>query len=1081
MKRPSHPRSSAQPSLRAGCARYVTLLLVAFILGVSPARAQKASLFEHLNVKNGLSQGTVHTILQDSRGFMWFGTEDGLNRYDGYDIRVFKSVEDDSTTLTDNWIEFLGEDTAGVLWVGTRNAPGVLHRFDRAAESFVRVPRDSVRTEFARESHLFPEVREASGVRWFGLGSDGGGLRRLDPRTGDTTRYLHDPADPNSLGHDEVYSVVRDRIGALWLGTRGGLDRFDEKTGIFTHYRNDPADPRSISDNYAWPILEDRDGILWVGTYQGGLNRFDPAAGTFTRIRHDESDPRSLAGDRLFALAQDASGMIWVGTGDLGVDRFHPGLSNFEHILHDPSDPGSLSSNNILSMYVDRGGTLWVGTRDGLNRWDRRNGKFRVYRHNPADPASIADDQVQVMLEDRSGNLWIGTPSRGLDRFDRKSGTFFHYRNDKNNPRSLPDDRVYALLEDRSGTLWVGTYKGGLARLDRATDTFESFRFDPSDTNGIAVPGVWALLEDRAGRLWVGTLGGGLDRFDRQTKKFIHHRAGAGGDGTLSDNVVVTLLEDRAGRIWVGTVSGLNMYDPAADAFRTYRIRDGLPNELIIGLLEDVSGKIWISTVNGLSRFDPDSGTFRNYDYLDGLQGNEFNQSAYAKDPRTGEMFFGGSNGFNAFRPDRITSNRYVPPIVFSDFTRYNSDDEEGKPIREPGIDTKTRITLSYKDNVTNFEFAALNYFNSYKNQYAYWLEGYTENWIQLGGERRATFTNLDGGDYVLHVKGSNNEGVWNETGATLNITVTPPWWKTRWAYGSYLVLIVAVLYGLRREEINRREQKMRIREAQLQAKAAEAEKRALQAENERQTKELEDARLLQLSMLPKKIPEVPGYEIAVFMKTATEVGGDYYDFNLAPDGELNVAFGDATGHGMQAGTIVTLMKGLFISESSKFEIQKFFNHCSRAIKEIKLGRLYMALTLVRFKGKNVSLSSAGMPPAYLHRKADGSIEEILLKAVPLGAMKSFPYSLYETAMEDGDTLLLITDGLPEQKNAAADMFDYARIIDCFRGGIPETPEEIIRRLVAEGETWMEGVVQEDDITLMVVRKTAGNGLAAAA
>jgi len=225
----------------------------------------------------------------------------------------------------------------------------------------------------------------------------------------------------------------------------------------------------------------------------------------------------------------------------------------------------------------------------------------------------------------------------------------------------------------------------------------------------------------------------------------------------------------------------------------------------------------------------------------------------------------------------------------------------------------------------------------------------------------------------------------------------------------------------------------------------------------------------------------VPGYQIAVFMKTATEVGGDYYDFNLSPDGELNVAFGDATGHGMQAGTIVTLMKGLFISESSKFEIKKFFNHCSRAIKEIKLGRLYMALTLARFNGKNVSLSSAGMPPAYLHRKADGAIEEILLKAVPLGAMKSFPYGLYETSMEQGDTLLLLTDGLPEQKNSAEEMFDYARIIECFRGSIPEAPEEIIRRLVAEGDEWMKGVVQDDDITLMVVRKTADNGTPASA
>ena len=270
----------------------------------------------------------------------------------------------------------------------------------------------------------------------------------------------------------------------------------------------------------------------------------------------------------------------------------------------------------------------------------------------------------------------------------------------------------------------------------------------------------------------------------------------------------------------------------------------------------------------------------------------------------------------------------------------------------------------------------------------------------------------------------------------------------------------------------------MRIREAELQTKAVEAEKRALEAENARKTKELEDARILQLSMLPKELPSYPGYEIAVFMKTSTEVGGDYYDFSRTPGGELNVAFGDATGHGMQAGTIVTLMKGLFLSEASKFEIPKFFNHCSRAIKDIRLGRLFMALTLVRLQGKTVSLSSAGMPPAYLHRKADGAIEEILLKAVPLGSMKSFPYGLHETTMEAGDTLLLMTDGLPEQKNAGEEMFDYARVTECFRKSVEAKPDEIIASLVREGEAWMNGVAQDDDITLMVVRRTADGAAA---
>ncbi|MEK6754778.1 MAG: SpoIIE family protein phosphatase, partial [Bacteroidota bacterium] len=299
---------------------------------------------------------------------------------------------------------------------------------------------------------------------------------------------------------------------------------------------------------------------------------------------------------------------------------------------------------------------------------------------------------------------------------------------------------------------------------------------------------------------------------------------------------------------------------------------------------------------------------------------------------------------------------------------------------------------------------------------------------------------------------------------------VTPPWWRTKWAYGLYAVMVVGFLYTMRRFELNRREQKARVRESELRAKAVEAEKRALQAENERQTKELEDARTLQLSMLPKDVPHLPEYDIAVLMKTATEVGGDYYDFSLAQDGTLNVAFGDATGHGMQAGTIVTLMKGLFLSDASRFDIQTFFNHCSKSIKEIRLERLFMAFTLVRLKGNSVYLSSAGMPPVYLYRKRDGSVEEILLKGMPLGAMKNFPYALHETKLERGDTLLLLTDGLPEQKNASEELFEYARIQQAFSEVGTCQPDEIIAHLVKAGESWMNGATQDDDITLLVIK-----------
>lgn len=1049
--------------------RLIFLIAVCALIFSPATFSQRRYLFEHLAVKQGLSQGSVNCILQDSKGFMWFGTQDGLNKYDGYSVKVFKHNPADSTTLNDNWIVAIAEDKNQTLWIRTLGNPTVLNRFNRATETFTLIPADSVNLTGAHQYIVAWDYNEPNGVRWHGV--NGGGATRFDPATGNTTSYRHNPANPNSLIDDRVCFITGDRDGAIWIGTKGGLDRLDVATGKFTHFRHDEKDPNSLSDNWVWPVFEDRSGTLWVGTYGGGLNRFDRATGKFIRIRHNDFESRGLNGDQLLSIYQDRSGVIWVGLDQQGVDRFHPEIQSFVHYTHEPSNPQSLIDNNVFCMTVDRSGSAWIGTKGGVGRFDRSKNVFTHFKPDATNPKSIGDLLAQCILEDRSGSVWIGMRSSGLERFDPKSGTFTHYRHDPSNPASLSDNLVYALCEDRSGALWIGTYKGGLNRFDRTTGRFISYTHRDSIPGSLAASGVWALCEDHEGALWVGTFGGGLDRFNRDSGTFTHFKHDDNDPKSLSDNIVAVLHEDRAGTLWVGTSAGLNRFDRSTGTFKRYGEREGLPNDALSGILEDGSGNLWLSTNKGLSRFDPKTETFYNYDYNDGLQGNEFNLNAYARDPLTGLMYFGGGNGFNIFHPDSLKKNSYVPPIVLSSFVRYNTDDKAGKPIEDKGIDARSNITLSYKDNVANIEFAALNFYNTFKNQYTYQLEGFSDNWIQLGTDRRATFTNLDGGDYVLRVKGSNNDGVWNNEGASLRITVTPPWWKTRWAYGMYAVFTLSFLFGVRRFEINRREQKTQVRESELRAKAVEAEKRALQAENERKTKELDDARTLQLSMLPREIPKLPDYDIAVYMKTATEVGGDYYDFSLAQDGSLNVALGDATGHGMQAGTIVTLMKGLFVSDAARFDIQTFFNHCSRAIKEIRLGRLFMAFTLVRLKGNSVSFSSAGMPPVYLYRRSSGSVEEVLLKGMPLGAMKNFEYSLHTAELQAGDTLLLLTDGLPEQKNPAAEMFDYQRVQTAFAAAADSSPEEVIAHLSREGERWMGTAQQDDDVTMMVIRK----------
>ena len=1057
----------------AAARRIIGLLSCVFLAIASPdtGRAQGHTVFEHLSVRHGLSQADVNCILQDSRGLMWLGTQDGLNRYDGYSFRVYKHDPGDPRSLNDSWIVSIAETPDGTLWIGTQGNPRSLNRFDRLNETFLQVPTDSAPLKGARISAVRPSYVDAFGETW--SGTIGNGLTRRDPRTGVVTTYRHSPADPGSLADDRVYSVAGDHLGEIWVGTHEGLDRFDRKTGSFVRYTHDEKNPNSLSDNWVWPVFEDRTGVLWVGTMRGGLNRFDRVTERFIHFRHEESDPRSISDDRLWSIYQDSSGLIWVGTAEHGVDRFHPELAPFAHYGHIPSNPASLINNNVVSLFVTRSGVPWIGTRGGLERLDRSTQTFTHYTHDPSRARTIADNTVECIVEDGSGLLWLGTFAGGLDRFDPRTGEFTHFKHDPSDSKSLSDNRIYALSEDRAGVLWVGTYGGGLNSFDRASGTFRRFAHNDTTAGSLGAPGVFALFEDHEGVLWVGTFGGGLDRFDREAGTFTHFRHSEADPGSLSDDVVACLYEDRTGTLWAGTAGGLNRFDRLTGKFRRYTQKEGLPNDVIFGILGDGRGNLWLSTNRGLSEFDPRRELFRNFDDNDGLQGNEFNQGAFGSDPRTGEMYFGGGNGFNLFHPDSVRGNPYVPPVVFSSFTRYNSDDKEGKPIEERGISAKPEIVLSYKDNVAIFEFAALNYYNTFKNEYSYRLEGFNDNWIRLGTDHRATFTNLDGGRYTLHVRGSNNDGIWNDEGASVRLIVTPPWWKTTWAYAAYAFVFLCSLYGIRRFEMNRQAQKAQVRESELRVKATEAEKRALQAENERQTKELEDARQLQLSMLPREVPVLPDFDIAVYTKTATEVGGDYYDFSTAPDGALSVAFGDATGHGMQAGTIVTLMKGLFLSDAARFDIQVFFSHCSRAIKEIRLGRLFMAFTLVRLKGDRLSFSSAGMPPLFLYRENDGSVEEILLKGMPLGAMKNFPYALHDEELRPGDTVLLLTDGLPEQKDASGEMFDYARVQSAFAEVGGRSTEEIIGRLVQEAERWLNGASPDDDITMLVIKKKA--------
>ncbi len=862
-------------------------LLLALLCPAAEVAAQGHRLtFEHLSVEQGLSQATVMTILQDRRGFLWIGTQDGLNRYDGYGFKVYKHDAGDPGSLRSNTIYAILEDSDGVMWIGTWE--GGLHRYDRAAGSFTHFrnrPGDA--TSLSHDT-VRAILQDRHGTLW--IGTVGGGLNRLDgvatdaagTATATFTRYRHDPEDPTSLSDDFVRALYEDRSGALWIGTvSGGLNLLDRATGEFTTYRHEPGDPRSLSSDAVMAILQDQAGNLWITTRDAGLNRFHPD-GTFTTYRHDPGDPMSLSDDRLRALHEQTAGVLWVGTDGGGLNRFEVETGESLRFRHDPGDARSLSSDALLEIYEDPSGTLWLGTEGGgVDRLDLKAQKFALHRHEPGDPSSLGNDFVLSLLEDRAGELWIGTCGGGLDRFDRRTGVFTHYRPDPDDPRSLGSDTVYAILEDRSGNLWCGPSGAGLARFDRATGAFVAYRHDPENPRSLGDDHVMALYEDPAGRLWIGTWTGGLNRLDagslepdRATfTRYVHadgdpgslsgnrvyaihqDREGAlwvsteahglnrldgaslghaGGSfehfvhdeadpGSLSNNDVMVITEDRAGDLWIGTYGGgLNLFDRDSETFDHYDQRHGLANNVVYGILEDASGRLWLSTNQGLSRFDPQTETFRNYDVADGLQGMEFNSGAYHRNAR-GVLYFGGNHGFNAIVPERVTDNPYVPPVVLTSFKKLGEEADLGVAVSEVEA-----ITLGPEDRIVSFEFAALSFTSPYKNRYAYRLEGFHDDWIELGTKRDITLTNLNPGSYVFRVKGSNNDGVWNHEGLAIDLEVLPPFWATWWfRAGSALALglgVVAV-YRIRTRRVKARNRQLEAVNRELEAKNLQLER----------------------------------------------------------------------------------------------------------------------------------------------------------------------------------------------------------------------------------------------------------------
>ena len=827
----------------------------------------KPMRFAHLSVDEGLSQTSVFSMFQDRDGFVWLGTEDGLNRFDGQTVTVYKHDPQDPGSLPHDLVWSIAEDPSGDLWIGTEG--GGLARWNRDTDRFTRFQHDPNDANSLSGDRVRIVLVDAEGAVW--VGTKDAGLTRFEPQTGTFTRFGHSPEDPKSLSHEGVYALLQDRSGRVWVGTEGGLSRFDGAGG-FERFSHDPEDGKSLSGDRIRALVEDDQGTVWVGTLDAGLNELPTGSEGFVRHRHEAKRAGSLADDCVHAVHRDRGGRLWVGTRS-GLDLLQPD-GTFAHYRHDPLNPASLGEDEVMSLLEDRGGVLWAGTRaGGVSRWnpatwafghvasspsgdedglshdyvtsftedtlgrlwvgtmgggldvfDREGGAVGHYRHDPARSGSLSDDRVMALSRGRSGAIWVGTMEGGLNRFDPQTGRFRVYRADETRPGRLSTNGVMSLFEDREGTLWVGTYRGGLNRYDHSSDSFTVYRHDDADPASLSSDIVTCVQEGPGGTIWVGTEGGGLNRLDRRSGEFQSFRHDRSRAASLSDDTVYSLHVDPEGTLWVGTRGGLGRLDSHAPAtgeasFRTYTERDGLPSKVVYGIQPDGMGRLWLSTNMGLARFDPRTETFRDYSRTHGLQSNEFTFGAHFRTTR-GELVFGGPQGFNAFFAETIPTNDNVPPVVLTSFLKSN------RPAHGPTAPfALDDVTLGYKDDVVTFEFAALDYADPGRNRYVYKLEGFDPEWIDLGSVHRVTYTDLGHGEYVLRVKAANNDGVWNEEGLSLPVSVLPPPWRTWWAYLGYALLLAAAavrVVRVQRKKATREAEYRRRLELEVEARTEE-------------------------------------------------------------------------------------------------------------------------------------------------------------------------------------------------------------------------------------------------------------------
>ena len=1060
--------------------RLATLLFI-FLMIISIFSQDLDVQFENISTLSGLSASQAKCIFQDSEGYLWIGTMGGgLNRYDGYSFKVYKNKENDSTSLSQNNIYSIAENQNGDIWIAT--SAGV-SKYIRDSDKF--------KNYFFRE--LFNEISE--------------------------------------LGYYSAYEVFMDSKNRLWVGdSYHGALLYNKNEDVFIPIPQQSKDSIDSLPQIYGDFTEDSNGTIWASGGASGLFWFDESGQVFRPSVMTTKNWRLLKNKELFRINADSENNIWVmTTSDLykyltsSQELVH--LINYEvpnpinggfegELVEDlegnmyavhislpypikfpnlSNKPILLNTKNILStdIFIDSFGIVWISDwsqglykyvptkqsffqlkdnktgkillgsnpindicqslKDSdlmfivskefkwnkINSYNLRNGEFKEY--------DVGDKNIFSMISNVDGTFWVGIWDVGLMKWNPQNGEFKQYFSDPSKTPNLANTSVPSFIKDDKDNLWIGAFNG-LYRMSSDEQNLELIIPEHVITK--------IYLDENI--LWLGTYGSGLIKYNLMTNKMENYQYDKYSN-SVSNNIVWDIYRDSEGFLWIATEGGgLNQFDLRTKEFKVYKENDGLGNDYVAAILTGSNGNLWMSTQSGISQMYKDLKneiSFSNYDVMDGLMNPNFIHPVKAKDDM-GRLYFGGENGLYYFTPQ---NRKTKPPIMhFTDVIINGQSAFDSKDINVTSFNEgELRLELNHEQNTLQIEFIALHFGQPSKNKYSYYLEGYDSDWL-YSSKRDVQYLNLDPGSYNFHLRSANRDGVWTSEELTLSINIGEPWWNTWFAYLVYFGLVIGGLSGVRQFELKRREEN--------------ENKKLLQAENRRKSEELEEARKLQLSMLPKFIPQLPDLNIAVYMKTATEVGGDYYDFHVGLDGTLTVVIGDATGHGMRAGTMVTSSKNLFSSYAENHDIINTFHEMTRCIKNMHLDNLSMCMTMIKISNNRFRMSSAGMPPVYIYRKNTSSVEEYLFEGMPLGTMRNFPYEVRESNLNSGDTILLMSDGFPELLNNKEEIFGFKRCKHLFEEIAHKEPEDIISKLNDAGSKWMNSKDPDDDITFVVIK-----------